>query len=106
MSRIPSPRGRRGRTDGHPAGWLDAYVQQTSMFDGLAQPLAISRGRPATSRAPAELARSAGGALVARAAAAGLVRDDIDIDDVLHMVGIPGEGRLTVTGCCGCWSTG
>jgi hypothetical protein len=31
------------------------------------------------------LARSAGGALVARAAAAGLVRDDIDIPDVLDI---------------------
>jgi hypothetical protein len=32
-----------------------------------------------------QLARSAGGALVARAAAAGLVRDDIDIADVLDL---------------------
>jgi AcrR family transcriptional regulator len=65
--------------------WLDAYVEQASMFDGLARTLVTSPWAPADEPSTCQLARSAGGALVARAAAAGLVRDDIDIDDVLDM---------------------
>jgi hypothetical protein len=64
--------------------WLDAYVEQGSMFDGLARTLA-SPPRADDERSTCQLARSAGGALVARVAAAGLVRDDIDIADVLDI---------------------
>jgi AcrR family transcriptional regulator len=64
--------------------WLDAYVAQASMFDGLARTL-VRPPRVDDERSSCQLARSAGGALVARAAAAGLVRDDIDIADVLDI---------------------
>ncbi|MDT5370421.1 MAG: hypothetical protein QOC62_4852 [Mycobacterium sp.] len=63
--------------------WLDAYVAQASMFDGLARTL--SRPRPDDEWSTCQFARSAGGALVARAAAARLIRDDIDIADVLDI---------------------
>jgi AcrR family transcriptional regulator len=63
--------------------WLDAYVAQAGMFDGLARTL--TRRRADDEWSTCQLARSAGGALVARAAAAGLVRDDIDIADVLDL---------------------
>lgn len=63
--------------------WLDAYVALGSMFDGLARTL--TRRRADDERSSCQLARSAGGALVARAAAAGLIRDDIDIADVLDI---------------------
>src|ERR1700730_1915394 len=63
--------------------WLDAYIAQASMFDGLARTL--TRRRADDERTSCQLARSAGRALVARAAAAGLVRDDIDIADVLDL---------------------
>jgi len=63
--------------------WLDAYVAQAGMFDGLARTL--TRRRADDERSTCQLARSAGGALVARAAAAGLIRDDIDIADVLDI---------------------
>jgi AcrR family transcriptional regulator len=63
--------------------WLVAYVEQAGMFDGLARTL--TRPRADDERSTCQLARSAGGALVARAAAAGLVRDDIDIADVLDL---------------------
>jgi AcrR family transcriptional regulator len=64
--------------------WLNAYVAQASTFDGLARTLA-SPPRADEERSSCELSRSAGAALVARAAAAGLVRDDIDIADVLDI---------------------
>ena len=64
--------------------WLDAYVEQAGMFDGLARTLA-SPPRADDKRSTCQLARSAGGALVARAAAAGLIRDDINIADVLDI---------------------
>jgi AcrR family transcriptional regulator len=63
--------------------WLDAYIEQGSMFDGLAR--ALTRPRADDEWSSCQLARSAGGALVARAAAAGLIRDDIDIADVLDL---------------------
>jgi AcrR family transcriptional regulator len=63
--------------------WLDAYVAQASMFDGLARTL--TRPRADDEWSTCRLARSAGSALVARAAAAGLIRDDIDIADVLDI---------------------
>jgi AcrR family transcriptional regulator len=63
--------------------WLDAYVEQAGMFDGLARTL--TRRRADDEWSTCQLARGAGGALVARAAAAGLVRDDIDIADVLDL---------------------
>jgi hypothetical protein len=53
------------------------------MFDGLARTL--TRRRADDDRSTCQLARSAGGALVARAATAGLIRDDIDIADVIDI---------------------
>jgi AcrR family transcriptional regulator len=64
--------------------WLDAYIEQGSVFQGLARTLASpppAAGADSTCR----LARDAGAALVARAAEAGLVRSDVHIDDVLDM---------------------
>jgi AcrR family transcriptional regulator len=65
--------------------WLDAYIAQGGMFEGLARTLASppppADGEPSTCM----LARSAGAALVDRAVAAGLIRRDIDFADVLDL---------------------
>ena len=53
------------------------------MFDGSARTLVTAKRAGAAERSTCQLERSAGGPLVARAMAAGLVRDDIEIDDVL-----------------------
>jgi AcrR family transcriptional regulator len=62
--------------------WLTAYVEQAGVFHGLARSLASP---PASESSTCRMARDAGGALVARAAKAGLVQGDIHIDDVLDM---------------------
>ncbi|MDT5367522.1 MAG: hypothetical protein QOC62_1953 [Mycobacterium sp.] len=77
------PDGRLRFSDWGLRRWLDAYVAQAGMFDGLARTL--TRRRADDERSTCQLARSAGGALVARAAAAGLIRDDIGIADVLDI---------------------
>jgi AcrR family transcriptional regulator len=64
--------------------WLDAYVEQASMYDGLAGTL-VAPPRADEERCTCQLSRGAGAALIARAAAAGLIRDDIDIADVLDI---------------------
>lgn len=64
--------------------WLDAYIEQGSTFEGLARTLA-SPPPAADENSTCRLARSAGAALIERAADAGMVRDDVGIDDVLDM---------------------
>ncbi|MCZ4512015.1 hypothetical protein O3Q52_28320 [Streptomyces sp. ActVer] len=64
--------------------WLDAYIQQCSTFDGLAQALARS---PVHESSDCRLAIDAGTALVRRAAEAGTLRADVDADDVWHLAG-------------------
>ena len=62
--------------------WLSAYITQGSMFDGLARTLAAA---PSDASSTCLLARDAGAELVSRAAAAGAVRADVEIGDVLDM---------------------
>jgi len=64
--------------------WLGAYIEQGSTFQGLARTLA-SPPPTADEDSTCHLARGAGAALVARAVDAGLLRDDVDVDDVLDM---------------------
>ncbi|KAA0099799.1 TetR/AcrR family transcriptional regulator [Mycolicibacterium sp. P1-18] len=65
--------------------WLNAYVEQGSMFTGLAEtlvnPLAESDELDSCRRA-----REAGSALIARAVREGVLRPDVRADDVLDMV--------------------
>ncbi len=62
--------------------WLTAYVEQAGVLR-WAGPLLASP--PAGESSTCRMARDSGGALVARAAKAGLVQRDIHIDDVLDM---------------------
>jgi AcrR family transcriptional regulator len=64
--------------------WLDAYVQQGSMFDGLARTLA-NPPAAADQHSTCRQARDAGVALFDRARDAGLIRSDIGAHDVLDM---------------------
>jgi len=64
--------------------WLGAYIEQGSTFQGLAHTLA-SPPPTADKDSTCQLARGAGAALVARAVDAGLLRDDVDVDDVLDI---------------------
>ena len=65
--------------------WLGAYIAQVSMFQGLAQTLASPPPAAAGEQSTCTLARSAGAALVDRACTAGLIRRDIEFDDVLDL---------------------
>lgn len=62
--------------------WLTAYVEQGSVFEGLARTLASP---PAGESSTCRMARDAGRALIARAAEAGVLHRDVHIDDVLDM---------------------
>jgi AcrR family transcriptional regulator len=62
--------------------WLAAYVAQASMFDGLARTLANA---PTESSSACRMSREAGAELVSRAVAAGAIRADTDIADVLDL---------------------
>lgn len=64
--------------------WLDAYIEQGSVFEGLARTLA-NPPPVAGENNTCGLARSSGAALLARAVDGGLIRSDISIDDVLDM---------------------
>ncbi|WP_231639307.1 TetR/AcrR family transcriptional regulator [Mycobacterium sp. Marseille-P9652] len=64
--------------------WLRAYIDQGSTFDGLARTLAYPPPAAGASGA-CHLAREAGAGLVRRAIDEGLVRDDVDIRDVLDL---------------------
>jgi AcrR family transcriptional regulator len=62
--------------------WLDAYITQGGMFDGLAKTLAAA---PTDASSTCRLARDAGAALVTRAAETGAIRAGVDIVDVLDL---------------------
>jgi len=62
--------------------WLAAYVAQAGMFDGLAKTLANAR---AGSSEACRVSREAGARLVSRAVAAGVIRADTDIADVIDL---------------------
>jgi AcrR family transcriptional regulator len=64
--------------------WLDAYVEQSSMFDGLARTLA-SPPPAAGENSACCRARDAGCALFERARDDGLIRDGISANDILDM---------------------
>lgn len=75
--------------------WLDAYIEQGSMFEGLARTLA-SPPPVASKDSTCQLARRAGAALVERAVETGTVRSDIGINDVLDVaaaIAWVGEGQ-------------
>ena len=75
--------------------WLDAYIQQGSVYDGLARTLVGATSDDDASDACAR-SRAAGAALVTRAVDAGRLRGDTDFDDVLDMaaaIAWLGEGR-------------
>ncbi|CAN5493731.1 TetR/AcrR family transcriptional regulator [soil metagenome] len=63
--------------------WLDAYVEQGGMYEGMARTL-VNPGGPEGKDACA-MSRAAGAALVARAASEGVIRADTDFDDVLDL---------------------
>ncbi|WP_349268436.1 TetR family transcriptional regulator [Mycolicibacterium parafortuitum] len=65
--------------------WLRAYIEQGAMFKGLAATLASPPPPPDGTRSTCELARTAGAALIARAADTGAIRTDIGPDDLLDM---------------------
>lgn len=65
--------------------WLDAYIEQGSMFDGLARTLANPPTEPTDGPSTCGLARSAGAALVARAVDGGHARADVAIEDILDI---------------------
>ncbi|WP_410506803.1 SbtR family transcriptional regulator [[Mycobacterium] appelbergii] len=62
--------------------WLEAYIAQAGMFDGLAKTLAAT---PTDSSEACRLSRDAGAALVSRAAEQGAIRPGVDIVDVLDL---------------------
>lgn len=62
--------------------WLEAYVVQAGMYDGLAKTLAAA---PTDASSACRLSREAGAALVTRAADAGAIRPGVDIGDVLDL---------------------
>lgn len=62
--------------------WLEAYIAQAGMFDGLAKTLAAI---PTDSSDACRLAHGAGAALVSHAAEKGAIRPDVDIVDVLDL---------------------
>jgi AcrR family transcriptional regulator len=64
--------------------WLSAYIEQGSMFDGLAQTLA-SPPAAAGEDSNCRRARDAGAALLRRATDAGVLRADVDYLDVLDL---------------------
>jgi AcrR family transcriptional regulator len=62
--------------------WLAAYIAQAGMFDGLANTLVSA---PTESITACRMSREAGAELVRRAVAAGAIRDDANIADVLDL---------------------
>jgi AcrR family transcriptional regulator len=63
--------------------WLAAYVDQGGMYEGMARTL-VKPGGPEGKDACA-MSRAAGAALIARAAAGGLIRASTNIEDVLDL---------------------
>lgn len=64
--------------------WLSAYIEQGSIFDGLARTLA-SPPSAADATSACRRARDVGCALFDRARDTGLIRDGITADDILDM---------------------
>ncbi|MGV0813808.1 TetR/AcrR family transcriptional regulator [Mycolicibacterium boenickei] len=76
------------------AEWLDAYIRQASVYDGLARTLLVvePEGEPGHS---CRAARRAGAQLIARAVSHGAIRPDVDFDDVLDLAaGIAWVGQF------------
>jgi AcrR family transcriptional regulator len=65
--------------------WLDAYIEQGSVFRGLAETLVNPAAEPDGSDA-CHRAREAGAALIANGVRAGIFRPDVEAADVLDMV--------------------
>lgn len=63
--------------------WLNAFVEQGSTFQGLARTLVAPP--PEDEGGTCRLARRSGHALMQRAVAAGLLREDVEFSDVLDM---------------------
>jgi AcrR family transcriptional regulator len=65
--------------------WLQAYVAQAGLFDGLARSLVAPSCDDGEGKKACDAARAAGVALVQRATAAGALRPDAGAGDVLDM---------------------
>jgi AcrR family transcriptional regulator len=65
--------------------WVQAYVRQGGMFDGLARSLVAPPDDDGDGKDACRAARAAGAALLSEAVAAGELRVDAEIDDVLDM---------------------
>jgi AcrR family transcriptional regulator len=68
------------------ATWLHAQLQQASTCRGLAAEAMLTMLSPTDAPSPCESMRQAGAALLARAQAAGEVREGVEIDDLVRMV--------------------
>jgi AcrR family transcriptional regulator len=64
--------------------WLDAYIEQCNVFDGLARTMACPPTH-ADEKGICRAALGAGAALIRRAAQTGALRSDIDADEVVHL---------------------
>ena len=62
--------------------WLDAFIAQSSLFDGLARTLVHPEGGDDTN---CKRSKNAGAALLRRAIGGGALRDDVTSDDLLDM---------------------
>jgi AcrR family transcriptional regulator len=65
--------------------WLNAFIEQGSVFDGLARTLVSPPAAAPDDQSMCRLARGAGADLIARAADQTLVRRDVNVNDVLDM---------------------
>lgn len=65
--------------------WLQAYISQAGMFEGLARSLVAPPDDADDGKDACRAARAAGAALLAEAIEAGELRADAEIDDVLDM---------------------
>ncbi|MCW2686853.1 MAG: Transcriptional regulator, TetR family [Mycobacterium sp.] len=65
--------------------WLNAFIEQGSVFDGLARTLVSPPAAAPDDQSMCRLARGAGADLIARAADQTLIRRDVNVDDVLDM---------------------
>jgi AcrR family transcriptional regulator len=66
--------------------WLDAYIDQGTVFKGLAETLVAPPADGSGELDACHRAREAGAALIARAVQAGAFRRDLEAADVLDMV--------------------
>lgn len=74
--------------------WLDAYIRQGNVYDGLARTL-VDVAPEGEEVQGCQAARQAGARLIARAVACGEIRSDADVDDILDLAaGIAWVGQL------------